>query len=264
MIRILSPAAAHVLEEIARTRTLLAFDFDGTLAPIVPDRGAAAMRSSTGALLRTVALLYPCAVVSGRTRSDVASRVRDVPLVAMIGNHGAEPGFGPVDGRIATRVAAWRPHLEAAVGATEGLELEDKRFSIALHYRNARSWTDAEGVIARTVEKLDGARVFHGHAVVNVVPEEASTKGDALRALCDRLGSRVAVYVGDDRTDEDAFQSEVVSISIRVGDSPDSSARYCLGSQEELDELLRALITARATLDGRGHGWQGLVRALER
>jgi trehalose 6-phosphate phosphatase len=190
--------------------------------------------------------------------------VADAPLVAVIGNHGAEPGFGPVDSRVAARVAEWRRELEQDLAPAEGIELEDKRFSLAFHFRRAHSWADAQRAIARRVEKLAEARVFHGHAVVNVVPEEAPTKGDALRALCARLGSGVAVYVGDDCTDEDAFQSEVASLSIRIGDSPDSRARYCLGSQEEVDELLRALVDARARQDGIGHGWQGLVRAVER
>jgi trehalose 6-phosphate phosphatase len=263
MIEILSPAAAHVLEELARTRTLLAFDFDGTLAPIVTDRAAAAMRPTTRALLRTAALLYPCAVVSGRTRADVASRVANVPLVALIGNHGAEPGFGPVDAGVVARVAAWRRDLEGALDAVDGIELEDKRFSIAFHYRKARSWAEAERRILDAVGRLDEARILHGHAVVNVVPADAPTKGDALRELCARLGSRVAVYVGDDCTDEDAFRSTVASISIRVGDAPGSCARYRLSAQEDMDDLLRALVAARARQDGLGHGWQGLVRAVE-
>lgn len=264
MIRILSPDAAFVIEEIARTRTLLAFDFDGTLAPLVSDRSAAAMRPETRALLRTVALLYPCAVVSGRTRRDVAARVADIPLVSAIGNHGAEPGFGPVDASIAERVAAWRTSLEGVLDPADAIELEDKRLSIAFHYRGARSWPDARARIERIVETLEGTRVLQGHAVVNVIPEEAPTKGDALRALCQRLGARVAVYVGDDRTDEDAFESDVASISIRVGDSRGSAARYCVDTQEEVDDLLRALVAARAKQDGLGHGWQGLVRAAEK
>ena len=132
MIDILSPAASGVIEQIALNRTLLAFDFDGTLAPIVADRSAAAVRASTWALVRTAALLYPCAVVSGRTRADVASRLSDVPLVAVIGNHGAEPGFGPVDGQVAARVSAWHHALAPALAGVPGIEIEDKRFSIAL------------------------------------------------------------------------------------------------------------------------------------
>jgi trehalose 6-phosphate phosphatase len=264
MIPMLSAGAAPVLDEISRDRTLLAFDFDGTLAPIVGDRSAAAMRGSTRALLRTTALLYPCAVVSGRPRADVAARVAGVPVVAVIGNHGAEPGFGPVDRRVAGRVASWRSALETSLAGQRGVELEDKRFSVALHYRSAPSWTEAERAIARAVKALDAARVFHGNAVVNVVPAEAPTKGDAMRALCARLGMRMAVYVGDDRTDEEAFRSDAVRISIRVGECDESSARYCVPSQGEIDELLRAFVAARARQDGRGATWEALVRAAAR
>jgi trehalose 6-phosphate phosphatase len=261
VIPILSPAAADVIEQISRNRTLLAFDFDGTLAPMVPDRAAAALRDSTRALLRTVALLYPCAVVSGRTRADATSRLADVPLVAIIGNHGAEPGFGPVDRRLETRVADWRRALAARLAGVDGVEIEDKRLSLALHYRGARSRDDAERAIARAVAPLEAARTFSGHAVVNVVPDEAPTKGDAMLALCARLGARIAVYVGDDCTDEEAFRSDVVSISVRIGESSRSSARYCLPAQEDVDDLLGALVATRARQDGLGERWQGLVRA---
>jgi trehalose 6-phosphate phosphatase len=260
VIPILSPAATDVLSRIALDRTLLAFDFDGTLAPIVADRDAANMRVSTRALFRTAALLYPCAVVSGRTRKDVAARVRDIPLVAVVGNHGAEPGFGPVDLAIAARVSRWRPVLGDLVA--RGVDVEDKRFSLALHYRSAASWPDAERAIDQAVRRLDGARVIRGQALVNVIPEEAPTKGDAMRALCDRLGARVAVYVGDDRTDEDAFETPVASLSIRVGDSASSAARYFVPGQEEVDDLLRALIATRTAQDGLGGRWRSLVRAV--
>jgi trehalose 6-phosphate phosphatase len=57
---ILGSDGLQTLDELARARALLAFDFDGTLAPIVPDRDAAAMRPETWRLLRALALLYPC------------------------------------------------------------------------------------------------------------------------------------------------------------------------------------------------------------
>jgi trehalose 6-phosphate phosphatase len=259
----LSAGGAAVIDEIARARSLLAFDFDGTLAPIVEDRARACMRPETRALLRATALLYPCAVVSGRTRSDVAARVSDVPLVAVVGCHGAEAGFGPLDRGLERRVAGWRAALERALRGCEGLEIEDKRFGIALHYRRAPSWRDAERRALAAAEALEGAVVFGGHAVVNVVPQDAPTKGDALRELCERLRARVALYVGDDRTDEEAFRSEVVGIAICVGGADGSSAAYGLADQAEIDDLLRALVSARVRQDGRGERWEGLVRVME-
>jgi trehalose 6-phosphate phosphatase len=253
---------AAAIDEIAQTRALLAFDFDGTLAPIVADRDAAQMRDETRALLRATALLYPCAVVSGRTRADVAARVSDVPLLAIVGCHGAEPGFGPLDRSLERRVASWRGELERALRGCDDIDLEDKRFSIALHYRRARSWPDAERRALTAAEALAGAVVFGGNAVVNVLPDGAPTKADAVRHLCGRLGARVAVYVGDDRTDEEAFRCEAVGISVRVGSETNSSAAYCLADQREVDDLLRALLAARARHDGLGDRWEALVRVM--
>jgi trehalose 6-phosphate phosphatase len=250
------------LEEIARNRTLLAFDYDGTLAPIVEDRTRAAMRDETRALLRAAALLYPCAVISGRRRADVAARVSGVPLVAVVGCQGAVGGFGPLDGAVEARVAEWRPELERALAGAEGIEIEDKRFGIALHYRHAPSRAEAEERALQAAAALDGAVVFGGNAVVNVVPREAPTKGDAIRALCERLGARVAVYVGDDRTDEEAFRADVVRVSIRVGAEPGSAAAHRLPDQRAVDDLLRALLAARARQDGLGERGEGLARLI--
>src|SRR6266540_5899729 len=186
-------AGDEVARRVARDRALLVFDFDGTLAPIVEDRAQATMRSETRALLRATALLYPCAVISGRMRSDVAARVSDVPLVAVIGCHGAEAGFGPLDRSLQRRVASWRGELGRALWRCEGIEIEDKKFSIAVHYRHACSWRDAERRVLSAAAKLDGAVVFGGHAVVNVLPAAAPTKGDAISQLCERLGARIAV-----------------------------------------------------------------------
>lgn len=79
------PAARPSLAAVARERMLLVLEIDGALAP------------ATRALLRTAALLYPCAAVSARPRAEAAAALAGVPLVAVLGSHGAEPGFGPVD-----------------------------------------------------------------------------------------------------------------------------------------------------------------------
>jgi trehalose 6-phosphate phosphatase len=260
-VKSLLSEGAAAIDEIARARTLLVFDFDGTLAPIVEDRTAAQMREETRALLRATALLYPCAVVSGRSRSDVAARVGDVPLLAVIGCHGAEPGFGPLDRTLERRVAPWRGALERALRDDDDVEVEYKVFSIALHYRKARSWRDAERRALSAAAALEGALVFGGHAVVNVVPQGAPTKADAVRHLCERLRACFPVYFGDDRTDEEAFRCESVGLSVRVGGEHGSSAQYRVPEQRQIDDVLRALVAARARHDGMER-WEGLVRAM--
>jgi trehalose 6-phosphate phosphatase len=260
---ILSPAGTEAIEEIVRTRALLAFDFDGTLAPLVPHRDEARVRPETRALLRTVSMLQPCAVVSGRSRGDVLHRLSGIPLAAVIGNHGAEAAFGPLDRDAERRVASWLEPLRGALAGAPGIDIEDKRFSIAIHYRGAQSWEDARTRIADAVASIGGARVLPGHAVTNLVPADSPTKGSALHSLCERLRSRAAVYVGDDVTDEDAFQADMVLHAIRVGEARESAAGFFLPDQSAVDDLLRAFVSTRARLDGLGESWEGLVRAMK-
>jgi trehalose 6-phosphate phosphatase len=261
MKAILSDECRPALDALARERALLVFDFDGTLAPIVERPEDAAMRDETRALLRVAALLYPCAVVSGRSRADLAPRLAGVPLLAFVGSHGAEAGFGPVDSGPRPRVARWVAELRARLAGAPGVEVEDKGLSVAIHYRRAPDVSAAKARVRDAAEALDGARVFGGHAVVNAVPAESPDKGGAVGALLHRIGWRQALYVGDDVTDEDAFAAEGVAIGVRVGIAPASAARYYLPEQRDVDALLGALVAARRRLDGHAGRLDGVVRA---
>ena len=94
---ILAAGSIMVLEQYALSKVVVGLDFDGTLPTIVDNRRLAAMRTSTRNLLRTLAELYPCAVISGRARADVETRLDSVSCLAVIGNHGRielrRPGF---------------------------------------------------------------------------------------------------------------------------------------------------------------------------
>lgn len=256
-------AGSDILDQVAAARAMLAFDYDGTLAPYVADRAAAEMRPDTRRLLRTAAILYPCAVISGRARVDVAARLDGIPLVGIVGNHGAEPGFGPLDRGLRERVAAWEAKLAPVLSRVAGVEVENKGFSLALHHRRSPSWSHARERIRGAISCLEGAVVFEGHAAVNVLPEDAPTKANAIRGLCERFALDVVVYVGDDRSDEEAFRCDAVSVAIRVGLDPDSSARFSVAGQADVDRLLRELILARARMDGHARGPEGIVRALQ-
>lgn len=261
MKNILTEGAA-VLDEVAREEMLLVFDFDGTLAPIVEQRADAAMPPSTRALLRLVSLIQPCAVVSGRSRADLMSRVGGIPLAAVVGNHGAEAGYGPLDRSLRALVDGWKPVLRARLADLPGVEIEDKWFSIAIHYRNSPSWPVARRALREVTAALPGARVFGGHAVVNVVPAEAPDKGIAVAELLPRVSRRRALYVGDDRTDETAFRSDAVAVGVRVGRTHLSAARFYLPSRGDVDALLRTLVVARRRRDGVDDDMEGLDRLI--
>ncbi|HEX7480703.1 MAG TPA: trehalose-phosphatase, partial [Polyangiales bacterium] len=179
---LLSHGAESLLQRYAWSNTLLAFDFDGTLAPIVARAETAQMRATTRTKLTALAQLYPCVVISGRGLADVRQRLAGVPLAAVVGNHGLEPSQRMVDHARTAR--EWLPRLQQRLRVEPGVEIEDKRYSLAIHYRRSRSKRLAHLLITLAVAELcPDARSIAGKQVVNVVPPGAPHKGIALERL---------------------------------------------------------------------------------
>jgi trehalose 6-phosphate phosphatase len=236
----LSRSARQVLAQLSCERTLYAFDFDGTLSPIVENPGYAGMRPRTRTLLTCLAAAHPCVVISGRGRADLLQRVEGIGLAQAIGNHGAETGAAirpPNPG-----VAQWKSVLEPALAGMPGVWVEDKELSLAVHYRHAPKELDARSRILAAARNLPHARVFGGKRVVNLVLDTAPHKGHALAAERDRLACDWVFYIGDDETDEDAFALCGNIVPVRIGLSQRSHARYYLRSQREIDRLLAVLV----------------------
>jgi len=245
---LLARANRDVLEQFARSRTLLAFDYDGTLAPIVRDPQRAEMRPSTRRLLRAVARAYPCVVISGRSRADVRRLLRGVRLVEVLGNHGIEEPAGRRARTGARReVRGWIRFLEPRLGGIPGVAIEDKGHSLSLHYRRAREKRRARAQILAAAAALDGAKLTGGKQVVNVLPAGAPGKGLALVRARERSGCDTAVYLGDDETDEDVFALDQPGqlLTARVGRKRSSAAAYYIRRQAEVDRLLRGLLRLR-------------------
>lgn len=255
MKNVLLPRQAKVLAQLACGRTLLAFDFDGTLAPIVSSRESAGMRAPTRALFEKLCELFPTAVISGRGRGDVTERLGGAAVKYVVGNHGLERGQ---DSHALTMLLnEARVRLNALVASTPGLELEDKGFSITVHYRRTKRPAAAQAAIKRVLSRLTAPlRAIGGKSVVNVLPRNGRHKGDALVGLCEQEGAHLALYVGDDLTDEDVFELHQPGrpICIRVGRSVKSAASYFLSSQREIDVLLRRLIALKTGAAQQGAG----------
>ena len=246
MKRLFAKQNLELLAQLAWSNVLLAFDYDGTLAPIVADRELAKMRPKTAQLLCKVCQLYPCAVISGRSKADVAPRLGNARIKYLIGNHGLEPGRDLSE--FAGEVALVRPQLELALSHCQGVELEDKIYSLAVHYRKSRQKRQARSAIRDAVLALPlGMRIVTGKLVVNVVPERAANKGDALLELREQEAANTAFYIGDDVTDEDVFTLDQPGrlFTVRVGRSKVSAAKYFLRDQREMDALLAKLVELR-------------------
>jgi len=240
---------------LARRATVALFlDYDGTLTPIAARPEDAqlsdAARQTLDQAARTPNL--DIVIVSGRALADVQQRV-GVPGLTYVGNHGFEIE-GPGISFRHPELERWRAALEAAASelealAASGATIERKGASVAVHVRTVpegerrRLERQAEAVLRR--RRL---RVTPGKGLVEGRPPVPWDKGHAvLHVLVHRHGadwlSRVsAVYVGDDRTDEDAFRSlEGIGRSIRVGPSVGgaSYADYRLPDPEAVLVLLR-------------------------
>jgi trehalose 6-phosphate phosphatase len=242
----LSAEVVDRLAQLAWSRVLLAFDFDGTLAPIVTNRAEASMRPITRRLLASICDLYPCAIISGRSRSDVLRRLGEASPSFVVGNHGIEPGAVSESTRGLMDRA--RVELEGLLRGQGGIEIEDKQHSLSLHYRKARRKGEARAVLEHAITHLPSAiRIVPGKCVINVLPAATPHKGDALLRLRSEAGMDTAIFVGDDLTDEDIFALDQPGrlMTIRIGASRTSSAAYYLRSQLEIDALLSLLLKYR-------------------
>lgn len=247
MKRILAADNIDILAQFAWARGLVAFDYDGTLAPIVENRDASTMRPRTRILLERVAQLYPCAIIANRTREDVTRRLDGITIKHIVGNHGIESA-GSLEA-FSHDIATVFPSLIDALQSEQGVDLENKSHSIAIHYHRARRKVAARSTILAAIAKCAPMlRITPGKLVINIMPSAAPNKGDALVSLRKTEQADIALYVGDDVTDEDVFQLDQPGrlLCIRVGHSRRSAAPWCLRDQREIDLLLDTLVDLRA------------------
>src|SRR6185503_16309227 len=141
MTDILAKKNQRVLARYALSNLLVAFDYDGTLAPIVAVPERAHMRASTRRLLRQVAERYPCVVISGRARADLIPRLKDIPVVHISGNHGLEPWAEDV--HYVVLVREWVDRLRPRLAGCAGIVIEDKTYSLSIHFRAAHNKRNA-------------------------------------------------------------------------------------------------------------------------
>jgi len=228
---------------------LLAFDYDGVLAPLLKQPGGARMRPRTRRLLERLARLYPLAAVSGRAWKDTR-RLTEGVVPHVVGNHGFELLRPlPVPAAVLRAVRGWRRELGEALAGVPDLHFEEKRSTLSIHYGLGPGARRAERAVFAAANRLAGSRLVPGKRVLNVLPHDFPNKGDAIRALLARLGLSAALYLGDDVTDEDAFRlGAPLVLGVHVGPGP-SLAPWRLRSQGDVDELLERLVRLR---EGRG------------
>lgn len=246
----------EALEEAARVaRLVVAVDFDGTLAPFVPDPDDARAAEGSMETLRELASFPNTTVVlvSGRHRESLA-RVSGVPAdsaawgIELIGSHGEEweSGAKPLDETESLLYERVLRGMEEIAADVPGAGLEIKPTAIVLHVRRVSDPTDAAEALQLVVDgpgTLPGAHVTLGKAVAEVTVRPAS-KGSALEQLRARDKADSVVFFGDDVTDETGFAvlgqaagGSRADVAVKVGEG-DTLARYRV---PDIAEVVRCL-----------------------
>lgn len=218
-------------------RNALFLDYDGTLVGIAPTPAEAHADDELRGLLEALSarLGGALAVVSGRRVADIDHFLAPLRLT-VAGLHGLE--LRRHDGSLVERGEAGpaldpaRAAFRAFVTQNPGTLLEDKRLTVALHYRGAPAAEgEARALAARLAEASGGKlRLQHGKMVVELLPA-GRDKGRAIEELLELpdFAGRVPVFVGDDVTDEAGFRAvnQRGGISVRVGtaDQPTAACR---------------------------------------
>jgi trehalose-phosphatase len=252
------PSALERLEEILgqpARQPVVFLDYDGTLTPIVSQPEDAVLSDAMREVVRRLANVCTVAVISGRDLPDVRDRV-GLDSIVYAGSHGFDIA-GPKGLRRENEEAqACLPALDQAEAALRdpleaipGAKLERKRFSIAVHFRNAPDdrLAEIEQIVDRVHRRHPDLRQSGGKKIFELQPNIDWHKGRAVFWLLDTLDLNhpdlVPLYLGDDLTDEDAFKAlagQGVGIVIRDEPRP-TTAQYALESPAEAGAFLEQL-----------------------
>lgn len=266
------PSALRKFEEIAEVskgkKIVMFLDYDGTLSPIVDDPDRAFMSDSMRDAVRGVAKCFPTAIVTGRCTEKVFSFV-GLKELYYAGSHGMDI-VGPTKGSkhikskaediLCQPATEFLPMideiskaLEEKIKAIPGAKLENNKFCVSVHYRcvEEKNWRAVAELVGSILKEYPKLRLTQGRKVLEIRPTIKWDKGKALEFLLETLGYTDSsdifpIYIGDDRTDEDAFKvlrKRGQGIGILVSKIPkETNANYSLNGPMEVKDFLRNLV----------------------
>jgi trehalose 6-phosphate phosphatase len=209
------------LDELARRRPLLlASDYDGVLARLRDDPGAAVPEPGVAEALTRLSRVdgVTVALVSGRGVADLRATSGLSGDFRWVGSHGAEFD-GPLTGELADRRDRLADRLAPLVATVDGAWLEIKPASVAVHVRPVADRVAAARLLDEARAAADSSLTLKpGKDVLEIAVTDAH-KGAALRRLADELGAAASVYLGDDVTDEDGFRALTgpYDVTVKIG-----------------------------------------------
>ena len=260
----------EVRARLSEKTPVVFLDYDGTLTPIVEDHSKAFLANDMRAAVAELAKSCKVAIVSGRDLQMVRRLVK-IDSVFFAGSHGFEIAGPDGSSESLERGVEFLPQIDEAerrlrkdLSEIAGHAVERKRFSIAVHYRQAsdEDMQRIEAVVDKVLSECGGLHKGHGKKVFRIQPNIDWDKGHAVLWLLERFElddpDVLPIYVGDDITDEDAFHAlsgRGLTVVVRDHESRQSAADYTVASVGEvkrLIETLAAMAAENAKSDGAG------------
>ncbi|EOA20890.1 hypothetical protein CARUB_v10001225mg [Capsella rubella] len=266
------PSALEMFERIMEAsggkQIVMFLDYDGTLSPIVDDPDKAYMSSKMRTTVKKLAKCFPTAIVTGRCIDKVYNFVKLAELY-YAGSHGMDikgPAKGfprhkrvkqsllyqPASDYLPMIDEVYRQLLEKTK-STPGARVENHKFCASVHFRcvDEKKWSELVLQVRSVLKNFPTLKLTQGRKVFEIRPMIEWDKGKALEFLLESLGfgnsnNVFPVYIGDDRTDEDAFKmlrDRGEGFGILVSKFPkDTNASYSLQDPSEVMEFLRRLV----------------------
>ncbi|KAL9241528.1 hypothetical protein vseg_015632 [Gypsophila vaccaria] len=268
------PSALDMFEQIIKAskgkQIVMFLDYDGTLSPIVDDPDQAFMSESMRRTVRKVARYFPTAIVSGRCRDKVYGFVKLAELY-YAGSHGMDikaPAKGSKflkgsQGVLFQPASEFLPMMDEVYNTLLektktilGAKLEHNKFCVSVHFRRVdeKKWTELAHEVRSVLKEYPKLRLTQGRKVLEIRPTIKWDKGKALEFLLESLGLAnctdvFPVYIGDDRTDEDAFKvlrDREQGFGILVSKfAKETNASYYLQEPSEVMNFLQRLVKWR-------------------
>uniref|UniRef100_M4ESU9 Trehalose 6-phosphate phosphatase n=1 Tax=Brassica campestris TaxID=3711 RepID=M4ESU9_BRACM len=257
------PSALDMFERIieaSRGKQIVMFlDYDGTLSPIVADPDRAFITSKMRRTVKKLAKSFPTSIVTGRCIDKVYSFVKLAELY-YAGSHGMDikgptKGFSRYNkdkpsvlyqpaGDFLPMIDEVFKQLVEKTKSTPGAKVENNKFCLSVHFRcvDEKKWSDLALKVRSVVKNYPTLKLSQGRKVFEIRPMIKWDKGKALEFLLESLGFENSndvfpIYIGDDRTDEDAFkllQERGQGFGILVSKFPkDTNASYSLQDPPE-------------------------------
>ncbi len=243
-------------ETLLSGKKLLFFlDYDGTITPIVHHPELAVLSEDTRGIIKKLSQKFTVAIISGRMRKDIEKLV-NIKGIFYAGSHGfdiAGPRFSMIHPKAEELIPAIleiTKQISKEIGNIPGILIEEKKFSIAVHYRlvDVHNLPKIKTVINNIIRNHKALRLMSGKKVFEILPDIDWGKGRAIRWIMEALKiswtEASVVYIGDDITDEDAFRIiRTRGIGILVSDiSKESTADFRVSSTDEVKKLLKKII----------------------